>query len=144
MSRSLSQPDLFKIIQDTTNRLAILEKLLSPIESWNEIGEDGAPVFLNSWVNYGSTAATAAYYKDPFGVIRMKGLVKNGTANQPIFQLPVGYRPSKDLYIASFGDPQTIAYTLISASSGDVYAGITATGTNAYFSLDNVIFRAEQ
>lgn len=143
MSRSLSQPDLLKVIQDLTNRLDVLEKLLIPVESWNEVGTDGAPLFLNSWVNYNSSYSTAAYYKDPLSVVHIKGFVKNGTLAQPVFQLPIGYRPIKDLYIAVLGEPQDIAYANIKASTGYVYA-VNPSGLNGYFSLDNIAFRAEQ
>ncbi len=52
------------------------------------------PTLLNSWVNYGSTYATAAYTKLPSGLVLIRGLIRDGTyAGSTIFTLPVGFRP---------------------------------------------------
>lgn len=51
------------------------------------------PTLGNSWVNHGGVYATAAYRKIN-GVVYLKGLIKNGTLAQTVFQLPVGYRPT--------------------------------------------------
>ena len=58
------------------------------VESWI------SPSFQNGWVNYGGSYEPAGYYKDKFGVVYIKGLVKNGTLSSSIFTLPVGYRPN--------------------------------------------------
>lgn len=98
------------------------------------------PTLLNSWVNYDDVSwRHAAYYKDNFGIVRVTGLVKNGTLNQPIMQLPVGYRPSKGLFFAvtavgAFGSVSIDA-------NGNIYHN---SGANTYFSLDGICFRAEQ
>lgn len=66
-------------------------RVISPstyvIEDWI------APTFLNSWVNYDSGHAPAGYSKDSAGVVRLRGLIKNGTIGLSAFTLPVGYRP---------------------------------------------------
>lgn len=62
-------------------------------EAWNEVGAVGKPAFENSWVNFGSTYATAAYMKDNLGFVHLKGTVRAGTVNATIFTLPTGYRP---------------------------------------------------
>lgn len=140
MSVSLRQQDLYTMIQDIWDRLTRLEKLV-PIDNWTTIGEQGAPAFENSWVNYGGTNASAAYYRDPFNVVRLKGLVKNGTiGGVPIFTLPVGYRPLEDVNMIAMSNGG-VGYLFVQASSGEVRA---IAGSNTYFSLDNVTFRAEQ
>lgn len=97
------------------------------------------PTLLNGWVNYDDVSwRHAAYYKDNFGIVRVTGLVKNGTLNQPIMQLPAGYRPSKGLFFAVTGAG---AFGSVSIdASGNVYHN---SGSNAYFSLDGICFRAE-
>jgi hypothetical protein len=99
------------------------------------------PTLLNGWVNFGGIFETAGYYKDEFGMVHLKGLVKDGTTTggTTIFQLPVGYRPLKDSI-----------YTTTS-SSGFSNFDVTSTGIvkitvggNAYFVLGNTTFKAEQ
>jgi len=96
-----------------------------------------APTLLNSWVNYGGSWGTAGFYKDSFGIVHLTGLIKDGTANSIIFTLPVGSRPVADLYfpvtaVGTYG-------TLYIDSSGNVRH---STGSNQYFSLDGVSFKA--
>lgn len=51
-----------------------------------------APTFQNSWANKGAPWTTAGYYKDPFGIVHLRGVIDSGVA--PIaFNLPAGYRP---------------------------------------------------
>lgn len=77
--------------------LMVLGKLrpkLAAVEAWKLVGAVGQPAFQNSWVNFGSGFADAAFYKDPDGWVHLRGLVKNGTNQATIFTLPVGYRPA--------------------------------------------------
>jgi hypothetical protein len=70
---------------------------LAPAENWHEVNSPGEPVFQNGWMNTGpATDVTAAFFKDPYGVVHLKGLIFGGT-NDPIFVLPDGYRPSKNV-----------------------------------------------
>jgi hypothetical protein len=60
-------------------------------EAWKAL-----PV-ANGWSNYGSNFETAAYRKDPFGVVHLRGLVTraSGAPSGPIVTLPPGYRPQR-------------------------------------------------
>jgi hypothetical protein len=111
---------------------------LAPPEAWHEIGTAGEPAFQNSWTNESPTSeVTTAFYKDPFGIVHLKGLVTGG-ANGTIFTLPVGYRPSKNLISLMWrasGTGEVIIYSL-----GDVYI---ATGTGAG-DLDSITFRVNE
>lgn len=71
---------------------------------WHEIGASGEPAFENSWTNFGSGFATAAYRRYPDNILRLKGNIKLGTNNTRAFYLPVGWRPA-------------VAHTLATASS---------------------------
>jgi hypothetical protein len=65
-------------------------------EAWHEIGAPGQPAFQNGWFNQSPNfAATAAYYKDPFDVVHLKGEINGGSAFSTIFTLPAGYRSSR-------------------------------------------------
>lgn len=81
-----SDDSLDRWIDDARERLAV--------ENWREIGATGNPAFQNSWVNRTGEAA-AAFYKDPFDRVWLKGGIDSGTTNQAAFTLPLGYRPSE-------------------------------------------------
>src|SRR5262245_8049839 len=69
---------------------------IRPSEAWHEVGQPGEPAFQNGWQNYApGSFETAGYYKDIFGVVRLKGYVTAGTAAR-VFTLPAGYRPRAD------------------------------------------------
>ena len=139
MSKQLSTTNLFDIIRNIETRLNNLEKALFPIENWRYIGESGQPNFENSWTNYNtSTHQSCAFYKDSFGIVRLKGAVSTGTISSSIFTLPVGYRPLKSINQTVLSNG---AFGIIQInSSGTV---ICTTGTNTIVSLDNIAFRAE-
>lgn len=96
-------------------------------------------VFQNSWVNYGSGYTDAQYFKDQFGVVHLRGLVKSGTVGTvPIFTLPVGYRPGKHHLIPACSNS---SYGQVNIeTNGEVWAQV---GSNIWFSLDGVSFRAD-
>jgi len=52
------------------------------------------PTFQNGWADYALGYDATAYGIDKFGVVHIKGLVKNGTADTAIFTLPAPLRPS--------------------------------------------------
>ncbi|NES77323.1 MULTISPECIES: hypothetical protein [Okeania] len=100
-------------------------------ESWQ------TPTLQNGWVNYGSGYNSAGYFKDSLGIVHLKGLVRNGTANT-IFTLPVGYRPAaRELHsVATYNN--TIGRVDI-FSNGRVQR---ISGSSAWVSLDGITFRA--
>lgn len=110
-------------------------------DGWHEVGGSGEPAFQNSWVNYGSGWTNCEFFKDEMGIVRIKGLVKNGTANTVVFTLPVGYRPLKIIHFTALGAQTTPMVTGNVLPNGEVKQ---RTGTNGYFSLDRLAFRAEQ
>lgn len=104
---------------------------LPAVEGWI------APTLLNSWVNYGAPYDNAGYYKDPFGIVRLRGVVKSGTTPNAIFTLPAGYRPANNKLMPIVSNALFGAVSI--ASNGDVLSSI---GSNVYFTLDGVTFRA--
>ena len=94
-----------------------------------------APVFVNSWVNYGSGFNNAGFTKDRSGVIRLRGLIKSGTVTASAFVLPVGFRPAQQHLFAVISNG-AIGRVDVQAD-GEVV--ITA-GSNVYVSLDNIAF----
>lgn len=107
---------------------------------WIEVGEfggGGAPAFENAWVNHLAGYRTAAFYKDQFGVVYLKGLVKNGVIGSKIFTLPLGFRPVQDQVLHATVSNSAIGRVDI-GTDGGVYPQL---GNNAWFSLEGVSFR---
>lgn len=95
-----------------------------------------APTLLNAWVNTGGVNAPAGYYKDSFGIVHLRGQVKDG-ANTSIFFLPSGYLPLLTEHFA----------VLTQSGIGEVYIQsdgqvIFYSGSNAWVSLSGITFRA--
>lgn len=64
-----------------------------PVEAWRVVGAAGQPAFANGWTNFGGSNPGVAFYKDPAGIVRVRGLIKSGGIPSMVFQLPAGYRP---------------------------------------------------
>lgn len=95
-----------------------------------------APSFLNSWVNFGGSDAIAGYFIDGGSMVHLKGKVKTGTINTPIFTLPAGYRPSENLL---FSVPSNGALGILQVdTSGNVNC---ISGNNTYVDISGVMFR---
>jgi hypothetical protein len=110
------------------------------VESPTGIGDTGAPVFQNSWVNYDTAAyQVARYWRDPVGIVHIEGLVKDGTIATTIFALPAGYRPAKALIFAV--DTNSGHGRLDVTAAGLV---IATSGGNTYYSLAGISFKQEQ
>jgi hypothetical protein len=118
----------------------------STVEGWHEVGASGQPPFQNGWVNVGGVFSTAAFYKDPYGVVHLKGLIKSGTVGSPIFSLPEGYRPAAELNFAVLsnsalgilGIQPTCFFQLCTFHNVTLDAG-----SNPWVSLDGISFRAD-
>lgn len=91
-----------------------------------------------AWANYGGGWGNAEYYKDPFGQVHLRGLIKNGAAGSVIFTLPSAYRPSVNCYFVTQTSGAGAATLWIEASTGKVWH---SSGSNAYISLNGVYFR---
>jgi hypothetical protein len=89
---------------------------LQSAEGWHEVGALGEPPFLGAtvpipgtwmWTNYDTGHNSAAFYRDPYGRVHLKGLVRVGGLDgnaemlDDIFQLPAGYRPAKEIEFAT-------------------------------------------
>jgi hypothetical protein len=98
------------------------------------------PVLVNGWANYGAGFAPAGFWKDPYGVVRLRGMIASGSPATVAFVLPPGYRPSLPIYPAAITGS---AYRTMSISpNGNVTVG---SGTSvAWYSLSGIAFRAAQ
>jgi len=108
-------------------------------EAWNEIGTAGKPAFQSGWTNYGNGWDSAAYMKDSFGFVHIKGMVKGGPSLESIiFTLPIGYRPKGILRhpTDAHGD-----YGWVNINpNGEILGRTNTIDTN----LSSICFKAEQ
>jgi hypothetical protein len=72
---------------------------LAAPEPYHEVGTPGQPPFYGGWHNLAGSVATAAFYKDPLGVVHLKGEIDGGTVG--IFVLPSDDRVSKSTCFAT-------------------------------------------
>lgn len=95
------------------------------------------PSFVNSWVNFGGGYNDAGYFKDPFGIVHLRGLIKLGTVGQNAFVLPAGYRPAaRELFNVQSNGALGRVDVL---ADGSVFI---SSGNNAWVSLDGLTFKA--
>jgi hypothetical protein len=107
-----------------------------------------APLLSNqftTWVNYGPGWSTAAYTKDPSGIVHLKGLVTcvpndftGCAAIDEIFTLPAGYRPAENSVFATLSNNMIGRITI--ASDGQVIAEIGQ--PQEWISLEGITFPA--
>lgn len=127
------------IIKDASGALMLYQdgafrRLLVPDGEWI------SPTFTNNWVNFGGAYATAQYRKDSAGTVFIKGFIKSGTGIA--FTLPIGFRPLERHSIVAISNNGTTNQlsTIDIFSNGD----ILPSGSNAWFSLGLISFKAEQ
>jgi len=109
-------------------------------EAWHIVGNASEPAFQSGWVNYGSGLAPAGFYKDPTGLVHLRGTMASGTIAAAMFTLPVGYRPAYNLIFQGTTAGGTGARVDVTPAG----ALVPQIGTNPYFAIDGISFRAEQ
>jgi hypothetical protein len=129
-----------------------------PVEAWHEVGTPGEPGFqttcqpggcVPAWVNYGYGAGynTTGFYRDPLGIVHIKGVVRSVFATGApchawdIFSLPAGYRPAAIQIAPTLHMDATARIDIL--TSGDVSVCVPQSwNANDWFSLDGISFRA--
>jgi hypothetical protein len=114
---------------------------LTPVEGWHLVGGAGEPAFQNAFANWGAPHAFAGFYKDPSGVVHLKGLLLTPAAvtNKVAFTLPVGYRPA-EIHIITTISGNALAKVQINVN-GDVQVTLGASSDN--ITLGGMTFRAD-
>lgn len=128
----------FAIVPQTSDPSYVPRKnmptFVTPDTGWTAL------TLVNSWVNYdlGTVFNSAAYRKDRYGWVHLKGLVRAGTA-QVIGTLPAGYRTVRGRHLFLTVSNSSLAYIQISldGSINVIYGG---SGSNAYVTLDGIMF----
>ena len=97
------------------------------------------PTLINGWVSFGGAEDGPAYYKDNFGNVKLRGVVKSGTLSVSIFDLPIGYRPAKNKYFVVISN-NVPEFVLIAPSGGVIpHAGTS----NVFVALDSISFKVD-
>lgn len=105
-------------IEEPTIENEILLTSFTDFAGWTTV------VFENAWADAGVPSPLASYTKDKFGVVRLQGgAIRASDSSATIFTLPVGYRPTADLLISSYGEISTVpsAVCLQIEASGAVH-----------------------
>lgn len=114
------------------------------IDSTHEYNKKYYPSLMNGWANYsdsyGGMYAKAHYYKDMHGIVHLGGLVRNGTYDSIVFNLPVGYRPDKSMVFIGYTNSDVLSRIDLYTDGGVALRS----GNNQYASLDGVSFYTEQ
>jgi hypothetical protein len=115
---------------------------LAAPEAFHLVGGSGEPGFLNGWVAVGGGSSTPGFYKDPLGVVHLRGAVQSGTSSNnatgDVFVLPEGYRPAQNQQFNG-GDASGSGQIAV-LSTGEVRA-LNGAG-NVLLTVDGFTFRA--
>ncbi len=136
-------PDLSVASSDTAANARALEGkpasafAPSSSEPFHDVGARGEPEFENGWSNLGSGRSSAAFYRDPLGVVHLKGTIA-GPAGSVAFTLPPGYRPAEELFMAAAGP----VHSQLRVSAGGGVTLICASGGTCVAGIDGASFRA--
>ena len=128
---------------------------LAAAEPWHELGTAGSPTFQPctiggteaAWQNdQPGTFATAAIYRDPYGVVHLKGSVKcpgaTSMAGQNILMLPPGYSPGdREVFVVSADNGTATLFTHISGADAYLAYADGNPGAGGRVSLDGVSWR---
>ena len=130
-------------------------------EAWHEVGGAGEPPFNSTgtctWGNFQLPNNTAAFLRDRFGFVHLKGAVDaDGTSCPPgatsealIFNLPAGYRPAAREVFATLTNSElgrvNVAGPVVNANQGAGAVSIdpptTEVNAKQWLMLDGISFR---
>ena len=121
---------------DHANRSAELDGKANKVqEAWI------MPTLLNGVTNYAGGIAPVRYYKNEFNTVCLDGISSSVPSETIIFTLPVGYRPSKRLFVST---AVSTGFGLIKIEpDGSVKLG-NGSASTVYISYGGVTFRAEK
>lgn len=108
-----------------------------------------APTFYSPWDNYAAgTYLPTGFMKDAGGRVHLRGMVAGGVYGNPVFKLPVGFRPAyRSVHPVTQRNKgadhpgQVLVYPNGNVLPPDTFANQTAV-TSQYLSLDGVSFES--
>lgn len=119
-----------------------------PMDPWHIVGGAGEPAFSAGWRTLASgTYGTVAFRKDPLGNVHIRGALEataGHVAGDPIFPLPVGYRPPGRIVIWDTEQNTTVQSRIDVTAAGVLqFGGGTALATGGVVPLDGLYFDTE-
>lgn len=96
--------------------------------------------FTDSWVDFGSGYAPVSYTKDTNNFVHLRGCMKSGVVGNSAFTLPAGYRPGYFVQAPCISNSSSNVAWITITTGGAV---TPVNGSNVYFNIENVIFKAE-
>lgn len=101
--------------------------------AWNSVGGSGMPAFEQSWQNLANEPV--AFKKDPLGAIWLQGVAeRNGSADNLVFTLPSGYRPTQQITFTDMLGGSFNSVTILANGQVTVPSGI-------YCNLNGITFK---
>ena len=99
-----------------------------------------APELLNGWENLSIDFQSAGYIKDAHGYVHLTGIIASGvtTPGTTLFNLPLGYRPSRALQFPAFTNGGALIGGVLITILGDVQI---LSGGNISLSLSGISFK---
>jgi hypothetical protein len=94
--------------------------------------------YAANWSDFGAPWAVVAYKKDELGIVQLRGMAKKSVAvgaNDTIFTLPSGFRPTAQEYFAV--NSNSVFGAVFVTTAGAVNVGV---GNAAYVSLSGISF----
>lgn len=109
--------------------------VLRPHRNWIPVR-----TFLNGWVNFGSEFTDAAYTKDDYGMVYLRGLIKSGTIGQTAFVLPGEFLPVRTVALGTTSN-DGVNYLASYVRINNTGTVTIVAGGNAFLMLDGLAFQ---
>lgn len=101
------------------------------VEDWHDVE------FQNGWHDYEALYNKAGWFKDPMGVVHLRGMVSGGTYGEAVFTLPEGNRPARrELFVVLTGSSAAGRVDVLRTGQVNAQVG------EDFVSLDGITFRA--
>jgi hypothetical protein len=160
-------PDVYALMCSSADSLTsacagcVTDSMIGGISAGKISNSGVEPVFLlpaqgdpsgnglqNGFTNYGNGHILAGYYKDPFGIVHLQGLLVPPSSipnNTAIFKLKPGYQPGLALELGVSSYTSGTALTLCEIEIfGDGTVNANSSCGTRWISLDSITFRAAQ
>lgn len=135
-------PDFLPLLKaeeiQVTKRIILGESIGYTREpGFRQVGVTGQPAFTNSWVVFGGGWQVPGFWRDPLGIVHLRGLMKDGTVGSSAFTLPPGFRPA---LAETFAIISNAAFGRLDVLADGTVTPI-APSSNLWVSLNGVTFR---
>lgn len=130
------------VLRGSTVEVIAPSGLTLAVPAWTSISS-----YSNNWAQYAPVSdwATAQWWKDPFGVVHLKGLVKRTSGTHTSFEtmatLPAGSRPPERLLFNARCQGGTVRVDVAPDGTIQIVDDPVSGTPEGYTSLDGITFR---